>query len=89
MRRLHQIEQCSAVVEIYAGVEAFFPVSRQGHVPVLPLVATLGKRFSQRVADQRGDRRMRRGRKLLDLGQKVIREINGCSHASKHIEGAY
>ena len=48
-----------------------------------------GKRFSQRVADQRGDRAMRRGRKLLNLGQKVIREVNGCSHASKHIEGTY
>jgi hypothetical protein len=86
MRRLHQIEQGSAVVEIYAGVKAFFSVSRQGHPSVLPLVAPLGKRFSQRVADQRGDRGMRRSRKLLDLGQKVIREVNGCSHASKHIE---
>jgi hypothetical protein len=52
-------------------------------------VAPFGKRFSQRVADQRSDRGMRRGRKLLDLGKKVIREVNGCSHASKHIEGTY
>jgi hypothetical protein len=86
---LHQIEQGSTVVEIHAGVEAFLSVSRKGHAPVTPFVATLGKRFSQRVADQRSDRGMRRSRKLLDLGQKVIRKVNGCSHAAKHIEGTY
>lgn len=89
MRWLHQIEQGSAVVEIHAGVDAFFPVSRQGHPPVPPFVAPLGKRFSERVADQRGDRGMRRGRKLFDLGQKIIREVNGCSHASNHIGQTY
>lgn len=86
MRRLHQVEQGSAVVEIDTGVEALFPVSRQGHAPVPSFVPPLGKRFSKRVADQRGNSGMRCGRKFLDLGQKVIRKINGCSHASKHIE---
>jgi hypothetical protein len=65
---LHQIVQGSAVVEIYARVKAFFSVSRQGHPPVLPLVAPLGKRFTECVADQCGDRGMGRSRKLLDLG---------------------
>lgn len=86
---LYQIEQSRAVVEIYAGVKAFFSVGRQGHQPVLPLVATLGKRFSEHVADQRCDRGMRSGRELLHFSQKVIREINGGSHAAKHIEGTY
>jgi hypothetical protein len=67
-------------------MEAFFPVSRQGHPPVPSFVSPLGKRFPERVADQRGDCGVRSGRKLLDLGQKVIRKVNGCSHASKHIE---
>jgi hypothetical protein len=89
MRWLHQIEQGSAVVEIYAVVEAISSVSRQGHAPVPPFMAPLGKRFSQRVTDQRGDCGMRRSCELLDLSQKVIREINGGSHASKHIGQTY
>jgi hypothetical protein len=52
-------------------------------------VAPLGKRFSERVADQRGDRGMRSGRQFLDLGQKIIWKVNGRSHASKHIEWTY
>lgn len=89
MRQFHQIEQGSPVVEIYAGVKAFFPVSRQGRSPIPPFVPPLGKRFSERVADQRIDRGMGSGCELLDLGKKIIREIDGCSHASKHIEATY
>jgi transposase InsO family protein len=62
-------------------VEAFFPVSRQGHPPVSPFVATLGKRYHPMTQGKIVERwhRSLKNRILLEhyyLPSELERQIN-------------
>src|SRR5262249_31761361 len=77
-----------AVVEIHAGIESASPERRQAHGCLADSGTSACQRFPEGILDDSGQRSVGLSRNLLRLGQQVIRDVHGGTHASKRITDA-